>query len=187
MATPSVKRKARSVVRIVDSILPAPSKAVKGINHMEWQDRFFSRLVRIQSCWILHVPLGVRQRYPCITYKRKLWKAHRFSYWMFNGDIPEGMCVCHQCDNPSCVNPHHLFLGTQRDNVLDMHKKGRYAYDAVQNALKRGQVTNTKISDEGVRFIRASKEKSKVLAEMFNTTFTYINQIRCGMVRKLVK
>lgn len=51
--------------------------------------------------------------------------AHRYSYEIFNGPIPAGMCVLHRCDNRSCCNPDHLFIGTQKENIHDMHKKGR--------------------------------------------------------------
>ncbi len=55
----------------------------------------------------------------------KMSKAHRYAYEHFVGPLPPNLLVCHSCDNPSCVNPEHLFLGTSRDNVRDMIKKGR--------------------------------------------------------------
>ena len=58
-------------------------------------------------------------------YNGRHWLAHRYSYTTSKGEIPEGVQVLHSCDNPSCVNPHHLFLGSQQNNIDDCIAKGR--------------------------------------------------------------
>jgi len=68
--------------------------------------------------------------------KGKTVKTHRLAWEEFFGPIPDGLRVCHRCDVPSCCNPDHLFLGTQRDNVTDMVSKGRFRGRASLNAVK---------------------------------------------------
>ena len=87
--------------------------------------RFISKLIfGATDCWLWN---GSRNRgdYGTFPYQGES-KAHRVSYRLFKGSIPTGMNVLHRCDVPSCVNPDHLFLGTQKDNVLDMVQKKRH-------------------------------------------------------------
>ncbi len=76
------------------------------------------------GCWIWMGRLD-KYGYGAINWNGKEYKAHRLSYQHFEGEIPLNHGICHKCDNPSCVNPTHLFVGTQLDNVRDMHAKKR--------------------------------------------------------------
>lgn len=77
------------------------------------------------ECWIW---TGARMRYGYFQYGKKLIGAHRVAWELRNGPIPDGLYVLHRCDNPPCVRPDHLFLGTAADNTADMVAKGRYRH-----------------------------------------------------------
>lgn len=84
-----------------------------------------------------------------IHYMKKLMLAHRASWLLHKGEIPNGLDVLHHCDTPLCVNPDHLWLGTQKDNVDDMIKKGR-------KFIARGErAGSAKLTEDEVRQIRS--------------------------------
>ncbi len=87
--------------------------------------------------------------------------AHRYSYWLHYGDFDQDLFVCHTCDNPRCVNPDHLFIGTNKDNMQDASSKGRLAnrrhYLAEKTHCCRGHeftVENTIVNKHGHRWCR---------------------------------
>jgi hypothetical protein len=92
---------------------------------MTEREMFLEQVTRsVDGCWIWN---GSRERagYGWIFVREKKMAAHRLAYELFVGAIPVGLFVCHRCDNPPCVRPDHLFVGTREDNFRDMRQKGR--------------------------------------------------------------
>lgn len=107
------------------------------------EERFHAQY-RTQSttgCWIWTGPIGM-DGYGKICVRGKHFRAHRFSWELHHDPIPLGLCVCHHCDTPLCVNPQHLFVGTSADNVADRVSKGRTARGSrsAQSKLTESQV-----------------------------------------------
>jgi hypothetical protein len=97
--------------------------------------------------------------YGLAHFERKLY-AHRLAYETFIGPIPDGLSVCHHCDNPGCVNPDHLFAGSQADNLADMIGKGR-------QIIPRGEAKkNSKLTESAVAAIRAAPRRRGALDEL---------------------
>ena len=99
--------------------------------------------------------------------------AHRKAFELWEGPIPEGRLVCHTCDNPPCVNPDHLFVGTYSDNALDAHAKGR-----LKGRPTRGGhlLTPTKVLE-----IRAAQGVRQIdLAARYGVSRSMISHIRTG-------
>jgi len=110
--------------------------------------------------------------YARISINGKVTPLHRVMYEKHKGKIPRGMCVCHKCDNPECINPDHLFLGTQRDNVLDMIKKGR------DNHARGEKHHRAKLTANKVLEIQKSGKSYNWLAAKYNISKTTIWRIK---------
>ena len=133
----------------------------------------------INGCWevISHVPN--RNGYIELYRNHKIVRAHRLSYKTFCGPIPQGLYVLHHCDNPPCINPNHLYVGTQTDNMRDCRLRGRMAS---QKGAKNG---NAKLSEKDVLNIFNSDKKGsadiKSLSRKYSVTKETISQIIRGV------
>lgn len=148
--------------------------------------------------------------YGKIRINKKVNLVHRLSYEEYVGDIPEGMFVCHTCDNPPCFNPDHLFVGTPDDNMKDMVSKGRQALGEKNGSVKwlnrrprgethwaflnkelypRGEdIPWHKLTEEDVRFIRANPQiGSSELARKYGVAVPTIVRARVGATWRHVK
>lgn len=106
----------------------AISNALKGKprpRRISFNDRFWARVNKTSTCWVWIGSLFSGSKYGQVKYRGKTSQVHRVSWEINFGKIPEGLCVCHHCDNPPCVRPDHLFLGTNYHNTMDSVRKGR--------------------------------------------------------------
>ena len=114
--------------------------------------------------------------YKLISYGGRNIRAHRASWAIHNGPIPDDLCVLHRCDNRACVNPEHLFLGTRKENMADMMAKGR-------GVFRR----NAKLKEHQVREIRSSSGPLREAARHYGVSRSLISKIRVCRLWKHVQ
>lgn len=137
------------------------------------EERFWAKVHKSDGCWEWQGYVGPHG-YGQFDF-RFASRAHRASWILTHGEIPCGLNVLHRCDNKRCVRPDHLFLGTQKDNVIDCSNKGR---------ISRGEDRpQSKLTEQQVQSIRALYVKGKrgfglrKLAERFGVEPCYIAKI----------
>lgn len=138
-------------------------------------ERFFSKVVKHgDGCW-LWMAGKARFGHGCFYFNHRLRVAHRMAWLWFKGEIPNGLCVLHNCpsgDNPSCVNPDHLWLGTHADNVKDCISKRR------NNIGERNG--GNKLTEDQMREIRMRRESGETLvaiASKYGISFGHVSAI----------
>ncbi len=131
---------------------------------------FWDKIDKSEDCWLW---MGSKSKgYGRIWVEGKQTGAHQYSYMLHHGPIPAGLCVCHSCDTRDCVNPDHLFLGTHKDNMDDMRRKGRghwHSGEAHQGS---------RLTDEDVRWIRYIACAQKKIAKCFGISETHVSDIK---------
>lgn len=144
-------------------------------------ERFWERVEKSDGCWLWRGSLlthgygGLELRRRADP-KRKVHKAHRLSWEIHFGPIPEGMSVCHHCDTPPCVRPDHLFLGTALDNAHDKMRKGRLRVGNVRGE-QNGAALLTEDQVREIRYAAAAGVKQVRLAETYGVSQMAVSQV----------
>lgn len=142
---------------------------LKKINRLPVIDRFMARITKNAEtgCWAF----SGSGRYKTIRANKVSWRAHRYSYVLFKGQITRGLLVCHTCDNKDCVNPDHLYLGTEKDNSRDAMERNRLRVGEAHHAAKISRSTALEI-------LKNRDKSSAQYARQLNVSPSLISKIR---------
>lgn len=155
--------------------LPAhtPSAFAKWSDH--WrpvEERLWRRVVKTDGCWLW---TGTRLKgYGTFTHRGHAQRAHRFSWELHNGPIPRGKIVCHHCDNPTCVNPGHLYVGTHADNSADKVARRRVAGER----NPRAKLTQADVSQ--IRRRHSRGERTAAMAREYGVSKSAMHDVVHG-------
>lgn len=130
-------------------------------------DRLLSHTIPVteSGCWLWISHVG-KTGYGAFGMNSIVMLAHRASWILFRGPIPDGLYVCHKCDVPICINPNHLFVGTAKENMRDASNKGRIRLP-IESWSSSEKHQPAKLTNDQVREIRASTEHRDILARRF--------------------
>lgn len=153
----------------------------------EPEQRFWRFVKKTDNCWIW---TGHKDRAGYGTFgvpKGRMLRAHRYSWKIAHGEIPDSqILVMHKCDNPSCVNPEHLFLGSQKDNSADKVSKNRQAKGSHQGLSKVTEDQVHTIRDRYIHGQRGGLNTTRRLSKEFGISLATVKQIVSGKTWKHV-
>lgn len=145
-------------------------------------DRFWKKVKALPSgCWEWQSRKG---SYGAFSIDNRKFKSHRLAYFIYYITDPGDLCVLHRCDNPPCVNPLHLFLGTREDNIKDMIAKGRDRLTIPRGDQKGEKNAQVKLTAAAIQDIRSRCSKGKwgiqrILAKEYGVAHQTISEIIC--------
>lgn len=142
-------------------------------------ERFEAKIRKTETCWLWTGAISAGSG-GSVKLNGSTWKAYRIAYCLYVGPIPHAQLVRHSCDNPSCVNPAHLLLGSQWDNMQDMKSRGRG-----RTTPRKGEASNlTKLKEvqvtEILQLLRAGGRTHRQLALQFGVSRPTISLIASG-------
>src|ERR1700722_11550688 len=160
------------------------AREIKGPIDLPTSDRFWSSVDKSGDCWLWQKSLS-EGGYGRFSLNRKSFPAHRVAYAIVNGSCPADILVCHECDNPRCVNTGHLFLGRHVDNVADMIQKGR-RWTGIQSGVscnsgeKNGRAKLTNGSVVEIMWLRSQGLTMPEIADRYEICAVAVSDILAG-------
>jgi hypothetical protein len=160
---------------VLGRLPPHVLAVVEAEGYERFVGRFWSTVLMADGCWLRKAGINRPDKHGKFFLGRRAGRgehigAHRLAWLLARGPAPRGLFVCHDCDNPPCVNPKHLFLGTPLDNTADMMRKGRH---------RSGRKLNRQLAEE-IRNVHAAERLTfQKLGERFG--------ISCAQAYRIVK
>jgi hypothetical protein len=150
------------------------------------EERFWAKVKKTRACWLWQGACAGDGDSPVFWFNKAQHQATRFAWELLVGKIPPGLFVCHNCpggDNPRCINPKHMFLGTHRENLLDASKKGMLATAKDGEANPQAKLTDEAVMEIRRRYVKGSRRgpnSSYKLAKEFGVTQGWLRAIAKG-------
>lgn len=149
----------------------------------DYKIRFF-RFIKKDDCWNWIGSIG-KNGYGYFSKNSKAASAHRVSWEIHNGQIPDGLCVLHKCDNRKCVNPDHLFIGTYYDNIHDKINKGRDTSISGLNRVKTHCLRGHRFTKKNTLFKKSGGRSCKMCQKIYQSKYRFSYSIIAKSINKV--